>query len=87
MFGDRMKEIQAVNAQRKEAISKGMSLEEGATATQRNEQIAICLPGMASRVKRAPTSATRSAPLAMTRNWTMVRMRKTTAPTTKLPPR
>ena len=46
----------------------------------------ICLPGMASRVKRAATSATRSAPLAMTMNWMMVRMRKTTAPTTKLPP-
>ena len=30
--------------------------------------IDICLPGMASRVKRAPTSATRSEPLEMTMN-------------------
>ena len=47
--------------------------------------MAICLPGMASSVKRAATSATRSAPLAMTMNWMIVRIRNTTAPTTKLP--
>ena len=57
------------------------------TPARMSASMDICLPGMASRVKRAPTSATRSAPLAMTMNWTMVRMRKTTAPTTKLPPR
>ncbi len=47
--------------------------------------IDICLPGMASRVKRAPTSATRSEPFEMTMNWMMVRMKKMTAPTTRLP--
>ena len=47
--------------------------------------IDICLPGMASSVKRAATSATRSEPLEMTMNWMMVRMRKMTAPTTRLP--
>ena len=31
--------------------------------------MAICLPGMASRVKRAATSLTRWAPLVMTTNW------------------
>ena len=36
--------------------------------------IAICLPGMASSVKRAPTSATRSLPLAMTTNWMIDRI-------------
>ena len=41
---------------------------------------------MASRVKRAATSATRSAPLAMTMNWTTVMIRNTTRPTTRLPP-
>ncbi|MNU10016.1 hypothetical protein D3C72_2569340 [compost metagenome] len=46
----------------------------------------ICLPGMASREKRALTSATRSEPLVITRNWTMVMMRKMTIPTTRLPP-
>ena len=48
--------------------------------------IDICLPGIASRVKRAATSETRSAPFAMTTNWTIVMMRKMTAPTMKLPP-
>ena len=38
------------------------------TPARRSASIDICLPGMASRVKRAPTSATRSAPLAITRN-------------------
>ena len=45
----------------------------------------ICLPGMASSVNRAATSATRSAPLVMTMNCTRVMIRKMTAPTTKLP--
>ena len=56
------------------------------TPARRSASMDICLPGMASSVKRAPTSATRSAPLAITRNWTTVRIRKTTAPTTKLLP-
>ena len=47
--------------------------------------IDICLPGIASSVKRAATSATRSEPFAMTMNWTIVRIRNTTAPTTRLP--
>ncbi len=45
----------------------------------------ICLPGMASSVNRAATSATRSEPFEMTMNWIIVRMRKITAPTTRLP--
>src|SRR4051794_27790505 len=48
--------------------------------------MAICLPGMASRVKRAPTSATRPAPLVMTTNWMIVRITKITSPTTSEPP-
>ena len=42
----------------------------------RSASIAICLPGMASRVKRAPTSATRPAPLVITTNWMTIRIRK-----------
>ena len=53
---------------------------------RRSESMDSCLPGIASRVKRAPTSATRSAPLAMTRNCTSVMIRNTTSPTTRLPP-
>ena len=41
---------------------------------------------MASRVKRAATSATRPAPAVMTMNWTITRIRKTTRPTITLPP-
>ena len=38
--------------------------------------MAICLPGIASRVNRAPTSATRVAPLVMTANWMTTRMQE-----------
>ncbi len=48
--------------------------------------MAICLPGIASRVKRAPTSATRPAPLVMTTNWMTTRIRKITRPMTSEPP-
>jgi hypothetical protein len=41
---------------------------------------------MASSVKRAPTSATRPAPLVTTTNWMTMRIRKMTRPTTMLPP-
>src|ERR1700761_5702542 len=51
----------------------------------RSASIAICLPGIASRVKRAATSATRPAPLVTTTNWITIRIRKTTSPTTTLP--
>ena len=41
---------------------------------------------MASRVNRAPTSATRSAPRVTTTNWITIKMRKMTRPTTSDPP-
>ena len=53
---------------------------------ERSASIAICFPGMASRVKRAPTSAMRVAPLVMTRKLIVTRMRKTMMPMTKSPP-
>ncbi|RYZ12665.1 MAG: hypothetical protein EOO24_02595, partial [Comamonadaceae bacterium] len=37
--------------------------------------IDICLPGIASSEKRAPTSATRSEPFVITTNCTIVRIR------------
>ena len=52
----------------------------------RSASIAICLPGMASRVKRAATSATRPAPFVTTTNWMTIRIRKITRPTITLPP-
>src|SRR5690606_18233203 len=55
-------------------------------AARRSASMDICLPGMASSEKRAATSATRSAPLVMTTNCTMVRIRNTTRPTIRLPP-
>ena len=53
---------------------------------ERSASIAICLPGMASRVKRAATSAMRPEPLVMTTKFTITRMAKTITPMTKLPP-
>ena len=44
--------------------------------------MAICLPGMASRVKRAATSATRVAPLVITMNCTAMMMMKMIRPIT-----
>ena len=52
----------------------------------RSASIAICLPGIASRVNRAATSATRPAPFVITMNWMTIRMRKITSPTITDPP-
>ena len=51
----------------------------------RSASIAICLPGMASKVKRAATSAMRPEPLVMTTKFTSTRMANTMMPITKLP--
>ncbi len=52
----------------------------------RSASIAICLPGMASRWKRAATSAMRPEPLVMTTKFTITRIANTMMPMTKLPP-
>jgi hypothetical protein len=51
----------------------------------RSASIAICLPGMASKWKRAATSAIRPEPLVMTTKFTITRMVNTMMPMTKLP--
>jgi hypothetical protein len=56
------------------------------TPACRSASIAICRPGIASNVNRAVTSEMRTAPWLMTTNWMTMRTRKTTMPTTKLPP-
>ncbi|MOA27103.1 hypothetical protein D3C78_1479500 [compost metagenome] len=48
--------------------------------------MAICLAGIASRVKRAATSATRLAPSVTTMNCIRIRIKKIKMPTTGLPP-
>ena len=48
----------------------------------RSASMAICLPGMESRVKRAATSAMRPEPLVMTTKLTITRMAKTITPMT-----
>ena len=53
---------------------------------ERSASIAICLPGMASRLKRAATSAMRPEPLVTTMKLTMSRMAKTIIPTITSPP-
>ena len=52
---------------------------------ERSASTAICLPGMASKVKRAATSAMRPAPFVMTMKFTMMRIANTMMPMTKLP--
>ena len=52
---------------------------------ERSASIAICLPGMASRWKRAATSAMRPEPLVMTTKFTITRIVNTMIPITKLP--
>ncbi len=47
--------------------------------------MAICLPGMESRVKRAATSAMRDEPRVTTTKFTITRIAKTMTPMTKLP--
>jgi hypothetical protein len=70
----------ATSLRRRRASSSSMSPEF------RSASMAICLPGIASRVNRAPTSATRPAPLVITTNWMSTRIMKTTRPTTSEPP-
>jgi hypothetical protein len=48
--------------------------------------IAICLPGIPSNAKRAPTSAIRVAPLLITMKFTIKRTQKTTKPRNTDPP-
>ncbi len=52
----------------------------------RSASIAICLPGIASSVKRADTSAIRPAPFVITMKLMIIRITNTTMPTAKLPP-
>ena len=52
----------------------------------KSASIAICFPGMASRLNRALTSAIRPDPLVITTKLTMIRIPKTIIPMTKLPP-
>ena len=52
----------------------------------RSASIAICLPGIASRVNLAVTSDTRSEPLLMTMNWIRIRIMKIITPMTRSPP-
>ena len=47
--------------------------------------MAICLPGMESKAKRALTSAIEVEPLVITTKFTITRMMKTITPMTKLP--
>ena len=52
----------------------------------RSASMAICLPGIESKAKRAETSATRPEPLVITTKLMMVIKMKMTTPTVKLPP-
>ena len=68
------------------ALRRSCAAFSSMSPAERSASIAICLPGMASRVKRAATSAMRPEPLVMTTKFTMIRIAKTITPMTKLPP-
>ena len=53
---------------------------------ERSASIAICLPGIASRLNRAATSAMRPEPLVMTMKFTTSRIEKMISPITTSPP-
>lgn len=67
------------------ALRRTLAVSWSIRPAERSASIAICLPGMASRVKRAATSAIRPEPLVMTTKFTMIRIVKTITPITKLP--
>ena len=52
----------------------------------RSASMAICLPGMPSKAKRAATSLMRVAPLVITTNWITMMITKMISPTTILSP-
>ena len=74
------KELSSSSSRRRSCASLSLIM-----PAERSASIDICLPGMASRVKRAPTSAMRVAPLVMTMKLTMTRIMKTIRPITKSP--
>ena len=74
------KELSSSSSRRRSCASFSLIMPADKSAS-----IDICLPGMASRVKRAPTSAIRVAPLVMTMKLTTIRIMKTIRPITKSP--
>ncbi len=56
------------------------------TPAERSASTAICLPGMASRLNRAATSAMRPDPLVITMKFTTRRMANRMSPITTSPP-
>ena len=68
------------------SLRRSLAVFSSISPAERSASIAICLPGMASRWKRAATSAMRPEPLVMTTKLTITRMMKTMMPMTKLPP-
>ena len=68
------------------AARRALATFSSISPAERSASIAICLPGIASRVKRAATSAMRPEPFVMTTKFTMMRIANTMIPMTKLPP-
>ena len=68
------------------SLRRSLAVFSSIRPAERSASIAICLPGMASRWKRAATSAIRPEPLVMTTKFTITRIANTIMPMTKLPP-
>ena len=63
------------------ALRRSLAIFSSIRPAERSASIAICLPGIESRWKRAATSAMRPAPFVMTTKLMTVRMTNTTMPT------
>ena len=68
------------------SLRRSLAVSSSIRPADRSASMAICLPGMESRVKRALTSAMRVEPLVMTTKFTTSRMAKMMMPMMKLPP-
>ena len=73
-------ELSCVNSSRRSRASFSLMMPD-----DRSASMAICLPGMASKLKRAETSAIRPEPLVITMKLTITRIAKTITPMTGLP--
>src|ERR1700735_693456 len=68
------------------ALRRSLATFSSIRPADRSASIAICLPGIASKWKRAATSAMRPEPLVMTTKFTITRIVNTMMPMTKWPP-
>ena len=68
------------------SVRRFLAVASSVRPDERSASIAICLPGIASRVNLAATSAIRVDPFVITMKFTITRIPNTIIPMTKFPP-